>query len=118
RGPGRANLVPECRPSGRVDFHEQLGRRARADRQRSAIFAAEQDGVSCGIPPLDLNRLAGFEVVALDKTEKRRVLIGDARDAEARALTMGAAVPGVTPSVAATMPMGTSRWLGDRFACP
>src|SRR5437868_8985205 len=50
-----------------------------ADRQRFKIRAAQTHGISHRVARLDFDSLSRLEVIALDESEERRILIGDAR---------------------------------------
>ena len=58
---------------------------ARAPIVIGARPAAQHHRVGRSVARFDLDRLPGLQVVALDEAQKRRILIGDARDLQRRA---------------------------------
>src|SRR2546427_835777 len=80
---GRGHAAcPAAGTSGAFALNQQLRCRARADRDRAAIFPAQPHRIGGGVALLDLDRLARLEIVVLDEAEERRILIGDARHPE------------------------------------
>src|SRR5262245_36557773 len=77
-------LRGSVRMSARIDFDQQLGGGAGADRDLP-ILAPQHHRVGGGVARLDLHRLARLEIVALDEAQERRILIRDPRDPQRRA---------------------------------
>ena len=49
------------------DMNEQLRRGSRSDGELAIVPAADHDAISCLIARFHLNRLSGFQIMALDE---------------------------------------------------